>query len=42
MKKITLIAAAIFLLTLGSSFQRIEAQEKTKEEKEREAKLGLQ
>lgn len=39
MKKRTLIAAAIFLMIIGSSFQRIEAQGKTKEEKEKELQM---
>ncbi len=34
MKKRTLILAVIFLISLSSSFQRVEAQEKTKKEKE--------
>ena len=39
MKKRTFIAAVIFLFALGSSFQRIEAQEKTKAEKEKELQM---
>ncbi len=42
MKKRTLIAAVIFLIALGTSFQRVEAQEKTKEEKEKEKELQMQ
>jgi hypothetical protein len=39
MKKKTLISALIFLVAICSSFQRIEAQEKTKEEKEKELQM---
>jgi hypothetical protein len=39
MKKRTLILAVIFLLTAGMSFQRVNAQDKTKEEKEKELQM---
>ena len=39
MKKRTFIAAVILLFAFGSSFQRIEAQEKTKVEKEKELQM---
>lgn len=39
MKKKTLISALIFLFAICSSFQRIEAQEKTKEEQEKELQM---
>jgi len=39
MKKYRVILIAIFLIALGSSFQQVAAQEKTKEEQEKEAKL---
>jgi ATPase subunit of ABC transporter with duplicated ATPase domains len=39
MKKNSLILIAIFLITIGSSFQQVAAQEKTKAEAEKEAKI---
>jgi hypothetical protein len=39
MKKIKVLLIAVFLLSAGSSFQMINAQEKTKAEQEKEAKL---
>jgi Zn-dependent metalloprotease len=39
MKKIKVLLIAVFLLSAGSSFQIINAQEKTKAEQEKEAKL---
>ena len=39
MKKYILFLIAIFLITLGSSFQQIAAQEKTKTEAEKDAKI---
>lgn len=39
MKKIKVLLIAVFLLSAGSSFQVINAQEKTKAEQEKEAKL---
>jgi len=39
MKKRTLILAVIFLLIAGMSFQRVSAQDKTKEEKEKELQM---
>ena len=39
MKKRTLILAVIFLLAAGISFQRVNAQDKTKEEKEKEFQM---
>jgi len=39
MKKITLITALIFLITLGSSYQKIGAQEKSKAEREKELQM---
>jgi hypothetical protein len=39
MKKYSLFLTAIFLITIGSSFQQIAAQDKTKVEAEKEAKI---
>ena len=39
MKKYSLFLIAIFLITIGSSFQQLAAQEKTKVEAEKEAKI---
>jgi predicted transcriptional regulator len=39
MKKYSLFLTAFFLITIGSSFQRISAQDKTKVEAEKEAKI---
>jgi len=39
MKKYSLFLIAIFLLTIGSSFQQVAAQDKTKVEAEKEAKI---
>jgi len=41
MKKYSLFLIAIFLIAFGSSFQQVAAQEKTNEEKERDAKIQL-
>ncbi len=39
MKKSSLLLAVIFLLTVSTSFQRVNAQEKSKEEKEKELQM---
>ena len=39
MKKYSLFLIVIFLISIGSSFQQVTAQEKTKEEQEKEAKI---
>lgn len=39
MKKSSLILAVVFLITLGLSFQRVNAQDKTKEEKQKEQQI---
>jgi hypothetical protein len=39
MKKYSLFLIAIFLISVGSSFQRVTAQEKTKEEQEKDLKI---
>lgn len=41
MKKYSLFLIIIFLVTLGSSFQQVIAQDKTKEEQEKDAKIQL-
>jgi Zn-dependent metalloprotease len=39
MKKLSLLLAVIFLVSIGSSFQQVTAQEKTKEEQEADLKI---
>jgi Zn-dependent metalloprotease len=39
MKKLNLLLAVIFLVSIGSSFQQVTAQEKTKEEQEADLKI---
>lgn len=39
MKKFSLFLIVIFIITTGSSFQKVSAQEKTKEEQEKELKI---
>src|SRR5450759_4235443 len=39
MKKFSLFLIVIFIITTGSSFQQVSAQEKTKEEQEKELKI---
>jgi hypothetical protein len=42
MKKLKLLLVVIFLISAGSSFQQVNAQEKTKEEQEKDQKIQLE